>query len=78
MKEGLLASMHFTKAQERDTTYQRSCSKEQYIMPSFEPLYSFYYARLRGNSGTIWQRMKLVWGMDSLVSEKFEPLGYTT
>lgn len=70
--------MYFTKAQERYTTYRRSRSKEQYIMPSLEPLYSFYCARLRGNLGAIWQRMKLVWGMDSLVNEKFELLGSTT
>lgn len=68
--------MHLTKAQERDTTYQRSGSKEQHIIASLEPLYSSYCARLRGSSMGIWQRMNLVWGMESLVNEKVEPLGY--
>lgn len=58
------------------TTHQRSGSKEHQIMPSLEPLYSFYCARWRGNSMAIGQRMNLVWGMDSRVNEKFEPLGY--
>lgn len=35
-------------------------------------------ARLRGGLVAIWQGMRPVWGMDSLVNEKFEPLGYTT
>lgn len=76
MKEELLSSIHFTKAQEKNTTHQRSCNKEQHVMPSFEALNSFYCARLGGNLVTTWQRMKLVWVMNSLVNEKFECPGW--
>jgi hypothetical protein len=67
----------YASAQERDTTYKGHTAKSS-ILCQAQPLHSCYCARLGVNLVAIWQKMKLMWGMDSLVNGKFEPLGYTT